>query len=156
MAIGARASSGFWADERINDDRLYADATTGIAYVADASGPMYGGYHAPFAIDPGLVALVGAFRATSGSTRGRIQAAVNAAQTVMVAMHDEYEARRAGRVGLEAARAAADAVTNGVWEREDALSDVFAVRSERELALIVERCAEESRDDAAAVILDVR
>ena len=46
--------------------------------------------------------------------------------------------------------------TNGVWEQPDAIGEAFTVRSEDELRRLVERCARESRDDATAVLLDIR
>jgi hypothetical protein len=119
---GATASSGLLRDARVNDDRFHLDVATGLAFVVDASGPVYGGYHAPFAIDPGIDALVGSFSASRGATRDRLVAAVHAAHDAMRAMHDRYETQRAGRLGLEAARAAADAVRPAAWATFDSLS----------------------------------
>jgi hypothetical protein len=118
-ATGASVASGLWRDERINDDRLRFDLERGLAFVADASGPMYGGYHAPFAIDPGLAELARAFAEARGSTRQRLLAAVHAAHAVMRALGDRYEAVRAGRVGLEPALEAAAAVRPDAWRSYD-------------------------------------
>src|SRR5205807_6267130 len=82
-------------------------------------GPMYGGYHAPFAIDRGMHALDVAFRAARGSTRERIVVAVEIAHRTMREMHDAYEAVRGKRFGLEASRAAADAVRPREWSDYD-------------------------------------
>lgn len=117
--LTASAASGKWRDERINDDRFYADPACGLAFVVDASGPTYGGYHAPFAIDPGITALVEAFGASDELTRERLVTSVHTAHATMRAMNERYEAVRAGRVGLEAARRAADAVRPSTWEGYD-------------------------------------
>jgi protein phosphatase len=44
---------------RQNDDRLLVYKDNGLLVVADASGPTYGGYHAPRGVDVGLAAIVG-------------------------------------------------------------------------------------------------
>ncbi|MFZ5895871.1 MAG: hypothetical protein ACOY0T_32750 [Myxococcota bacterium] len=121
-SIAASASSGLWMDERINDDRFLVDAAAGLALVVDASGPTYGGYHAPFAIDPGVASFIETFTAGHGPTRERLVSAVRAAHAVMRAMYEDYEAQRAGRVGLEAARKATDAVRPQAWKDYEALA----------------------------------
>ena len=82
-AIGATTASGLWRDERINDDRFHVDPARGLAFVVDASGPTYGGYYAPFAIDPGLAALVQTFGTAGASTRERLVESVHAAHAAM-------------------------------------------------------------------------
>lgn len=118
-AITASAASGQWHDEGINDDRVYINPEHGLAFVVDALGPMYGGYHAPFAIDPGINALVQTFVASHGPLRERLVSSVHAAQAVMRGMKNQYETVRAGRVGLDAARQAAVAVRPSAWEAHD-------------------------------------
>jgi serine/threonine protein phosphatase PrpC len=73
-------AGGAWAPEP--DDRAFADPAGGLAYVADASGPTYGGYHAPFGIDPGLEALVAAHCAGAG-----VEGALRAADRTMWDLH---------------------------------------------------------------------
>ncbi len=121
-AIAATASARLWSDSRINDDRFFVDRTLGLAFVVDASGPTYGGYHAPFAIDPGIATFVASFGDRAGSTRERLVRAVKAAQASMSAMNDGYEAQRSGRVGLAASRAAADAVRPASWASYDSFA----------------------------------
>jgi serine/threonine protein phosphatase PrpC len=122
QAMSATARSDSWTDARINDDRLHVDADAGLAFVADASGPVYGGYWAPFAIDPGLAALIQTFGASTGTTRERLVGAVHAADAVMRKMAEQYEARRAERTGLEVARAVADAVRPAAWADWDSFA----------------------------------
>jgi len=120
--IQASTASGLWSDERINDDRVHVDAVLGLAVVADASGPTYGGYYAPFAIDLALEALVDTFRRSSGSTRARLETAMRVAHDAMRGLNACYERRLAGRVGLEAAREAADSVRPPRWRGYDSLA----------------------------------
>lgn len=113
--LAASAASGRWRDERANDDRFYVDSTHGLAFVVDASGPQYGGYHAPFAIDPGITTLVETFITSDAPTPERLTVSVRAAHAAMRAMNERYETVRAKRVGLEAARQAANAVRPSAW-----------------------------------------
>lgn len=43
------------------DDRVGVEMDRGLIYLADASGPTYGGYHAPIAVDAGLESFLAAF-----------------------------------------------------------------------------------------------
>lgn len=119
VGLGASVRSGVLLDDRINDDRFALDLAHGLAFVADASGPTYGAYYAPFAIDPGLAALTSTFLASGGSTHERLVAAVQEAHAVMTAMNRSYESQLAGRTGLVAARRAADAVRPQAWAGYD-------------------------------------
>lgn len=112
-SLAASASSNFWRDERINDDRFHVDLGAGLALIADGSGSKYGGYWAPFGIDPGLAALVDAF------PRVGLAAAMEAAHGVLLEGSRRYEARRAGRTGLEVARSVADALRPPAWSTYD-------------------------------------
>lgn len=102
-------------DPRCNDDRTFADAHAGLACVVDASGPTYGGYYAPFAVDAAIDALVAAWSRGSGSTADRLVGAVGAAHEELVRGHAAFERARGGRTGLDATRAAADAVRPAAW-----------------------------------------
>lgn len=109
-ALATSAASGRWRDHRINDDRLVVDAARGLFLVCDASGPIYGGYYAPYAIDPAIEAALRRFSESSGGLAARVRASVEAAHTTMSELGARYEAARGGRFGLEAARATADLV----------------------------------------------
>jgi len=120
-ALAATAASGIWRDERINDDRFHFDCTRGLAFVADALGPTYGGYYAPFAIDPGISALLETFHGSDAfqSTRERLVTAVQAAHALMRAMDERYREVRGNRTGGEASRRAADALRPPAWQDFD-------------------------------------
>lgn len=75
-----------------NDDRWRIDERRGLFLVADASGPTYGGYYAPFGVDPGLTALAEALDESNGEDgAARLRAALWAANSTMRAMHDRQE-----------------------------------------------------------------
>jgi len=120
-ALAATAASGIWRDERVNDDRFHVDCARGIAFVVDALGPTYGGYYAPFAIDPGIAAFLETFHGSGAleSTRERLIAAVHAAHNVMRAMDERYRVVRGSRPGGEASRKAADALRPPAWKSFD-------------------------------------
>src|SRR4051812_20517417 len=109
---------GGWADG--NDDRFCADPARGLFYVCDASGPTYGGYYAPFGVDPGLATFESVFRCEEGDAPLRLHKAVMAAHEHMRALsnvHDQaFETiRRTEPDGLRAALKAADAVRPSAW-----------------------------------------
>jgi hypothetical protein len=56
----------------VNDHRWIADAHRGLFYVVDDFGPTYGGYYAPFGIDPGLAELDAAFDTGCGGASQRL------------------------------------------------------------------------------------
>ncbi|MDC3955411.1 PP2C family protein-serine/threonine phosphatase [Polyangium jinanense] len=97
-----------------NDDRWRIDERRGLFLVADASGPTYGGYYAPFGVDPGLAALAEALDGDGGEDR--LRAALWAANSTMRAMEDRQEEvrkavlQRNGEDRLHASLEAADAV----------------------------------------------
>lgn len=105
----------------VNDHRWIADVRRGLFYVVDAFGPTYGGYYAPFGIDPGLAALDAAFDDGCGVASQRLLHAVQAAHREMrrlaSAHENAFEARlRAGEQDrLRAAMAAADEVRPAQW-----------------------------------------
>ncbi|TKD11922.1 SpoIIE family protein phosphatase [Polyangium fumosum] len=76
-----------------NDDRWRIDERRGLFLVADASGPTYGGYHAPFGVDPGLAAIAEALDGGDSDEDGeaRLRAALWAAHSMMRAIHDRQE-----------------------------------------------------------------
>lgn len=77
VLVGAASAIGRrWG---VNDDRVLWDEATLLAGVADASGPEYGGYHAPFAVDPALELLVAAFGSAQGDRAARLHESVFAA-----------------------------------------------------------------------------
>ncbi|MDC0740470.1 PP2C family protein-serine/threonine phosphatase [Polyangium mundeleinium] len=72
-----------------NDDRWRIDERRGLFLVADASGPTYGGYYAPFGVDPGLAALAEALDGETGEDgEARLRAALWAAHSKMRSMED--------------------------------------------------------------------
>jgi serine/threonine protein phosphatase PrpC len=116
--ILAATARGGWAPE--SDDRFLTDPALGLAVVADASGPTYGGYHAPFAIDPGLetlrAVLTGGDTGSGGAAAdARLKTAFAAANQRMWELSQAHERARGGRTGLAASQAAADAVRPSRW-----------------------------------------
>ncbi len=93
VSIIAHTVKGNWAPE--GDDRWFVDRALGLLYVANGTGPAYGGYHAPFGLDPGLDALREAFSAAAGaavpSAEDRLRGAVVAAQAVMRRLEAAYQ-----------------------------------------------------------------
>lgn len=114
-ALSASQRSAEWGDERCNDDRAVVAAGEGLALVAEAQGPRYGGYWAPFGIDEGLSRLVETFARQPGSASERLISGLLAAHDAMCSLDAAYERARGGRSGLDAARAAADAVRPAAW-----------------------------------------
>ncbi len=113
----ASAPSGIRRDnEVVNDDRSIVDDAHGLWLVGDASGPEYGGYHAPFGAGPGIATLVATFASAEGATIDRLGAAFRSAHTVMKGLGEQHEHARKGQPGLPAALAAADAVRPAVWD----------------------------------------
>lgn len=94
-----------------SDHRIHLDVEHGLFVLADAKGPTYGGYHAPFAIDPGVEALVASYRAQQHLGRA-FAAAHTAMRGVATTLDAACERRRAesGADPLRAAFAAADDV----------------------------------------------
>lgn len=109
FAARITSSHGGWGES--SDLRWLADPARGLAYLADASGPRYGGYYAPFAIEPGLEALLAAFDRTRD-----VHAALLAADEQMRQLCEAHEAARTER-GLPAALLAADHVRPKQRER---------------------------------------
>ena len=107
-------AAGSWSTANgTNDDRVMVDQTLGLFVVADASGPTYGGYHAPFGVDPGLAALRETFTCDDGPPAERLQRAMLAAHGAMYARELRFQAelkRHGTGKGLEAAFAATQAV----------------------------------------------
>jgi len=93
ISIIAHSIKGNWAPE--GDDRWFVDRALGFLYVANGSGPAYGGYHAPFGLDPGLDALRQAFShpsVTDGpALEDRLRGAVGAAHVVMRRLETAYQ-----------------------------------------------------------------
>jgi serine/threonine protein phosphatase PrpC len=87
LSTAGASARGGWAPG--NDDRWLADLERGLLLVADASGPTYGGYHAPLGIEPGLAALLRGFDRATGDGERRLLEAFGAA-------HEEM--RRIGQV----------------------------------------------------------
>lgn len=111
---------GGWADG--NDDRLCADPARGLFYVGDASGPTYGGYYAPFGVDPALATFESVFRCEEGDAPARLRTALLAAHEHMRALSRAYnvafeEIHRKEPDGLRASLQAADRVRPASWER---------------------------------------
>lgn len=111
---------GGWADG--NDDRWGADPARGLFYVGDASGPTYGGYYAPFGIDPALATFESVFRCEDGDAAQRLKKALLAAHEHLRALSMTYESelariRRSELDGLRASQQAADVVRPAAWER---------------------------------------
>lgn len=111
---------GGWADG--NDDRGHADPARGLFYVGDASGPTYGGYYAPFGVDPALATFQSVFRCEEGDAAQRMRKALLAAHEHMRALYMTYEAEvarihRSELDGLRASLQAADVVRPAAWER---------------------------------------
>jgi hypothetical protein len=75
-ATTAGSAADWWGE---NDDRWRIDPRRGFAYVADASGPTYGGYHAPFAVDAALGSFARVFDDTRGPPSERLGTAIIAA-----------------------------------------------------------------------------
>ncbi len=111
LSFVAASVPGFWdAACGENDDRWRADPALGAFAVADGSGPRYGGYHAPYAVDPALDALFAAL------ARGAaMPEAVRRADEVARALEAKLNAARHG-LGLEPALHAADEVRPARWE----------------------------------------
>ena len=108
------SSRGGWAPE--TDDRWFADTERGLFYVADASGPTYGGYYAPFAADPGLAQFIDYFDNHPIEPELRLLRAVESAHLEMSRRHEEYNAVLGSKGGLEATRTAADRVRPAQWD----------------------------------------
>lgn len=93
VSIIAHTVKGSWAPE--GDDRWFVDRALGLLYVANGTGPAYGGYHAPFGLDPGLDALREAFSGSAGavnpSREERLREAVVAAHAVMRRLEAAYQ-----------------------------------------------------------------
>lgn len=123
-AIAASAAAGLWRP--INDDRVHVHPANGLALVVDASGPTYGGYYAPFAIDPALAELRETFAASVDSTRERLETSIRAAHGVMRTMLLRHETCRAGRGGLDAALHAANAIRPPAWQGVESLAHFAA------------------------------
>jgi hypothetical protein len=75
-ATTAGSAADWWGE---NDDRWRIDPRRGFAYVADASGPTYAGYHAPFAVDAALGSFARVFDDTRGPPAERLRTAIIAA-----------------------------------------------------------------------------
>jgi hypothetical protein len=75
----------------INDHRWSADLDRGLFYVADAFGPTYGGYYAPFGVDPGLATLTAAFDGGDGPGSRRLVGALEAAHREMRRLRREHD-----------------------------------------------------------------
>jgi serine/threonine protein phosphatase PrpC len=119
LAACAATARGGWADD--NDDRWFADPERGLFYVADGSGPTYGGYHAPFALDSGLAAFLQVFDAADGAAAARLRQALEAAHRQMrrsAAAYDAAVAEISKTEGppLHASLRAADFVRPPRWE----------------------------------------
>jgi serine/threonine protein phosphatase PrpC len=122
VAMGASSHSpDSWAP--VSDHRWRADTDVGLFYVADASGPTYGGYHAPFGIDPGLETLAAAFERGRDHSDRDLGPAVQAAHQEMRRLSLEYDEAFQARLRmgeldrLKAALAAADEVRPRLWRQ---------------------------------------
>jgi len=72
---------GFWAPS--SDDRWGLAVDDRLVYVADASGPTYGGHYAPVAVDAGLAAFVTAFGNGQGGALGSLRRSLAATNDTM-------------------------------------------------------------------------
>jgi serine/threonine protein phosphatase PrpC len=115
----AATARGGWAGD--NDDRWFADPDRGLFYVADGSGPTYGGYYAPFGLDAGLAAFLQAFDGAEGTGAARLRHALEAAHRQMRrsavaydAAHDKF--RETEAAPFRASLLAADLVRPPSWE----------------------------------------
>ncbi|WP_433929033.1 PP2C family serine/threonine-protein phosphatase [Sorangium cellulosum] len=119
LHILAHASKGGWAPD--GDDRCLVDRDLGLLLVANGSGPKYGGYHAPFGLDPGLDAFRSTFASSSDSEPARLLGALAAADATMRRLGAEYERlfeverSRSPDHPMEAALRAADTVRPKRW-----------------------------------------
>jgi serine/threonine protein phosphatase PrpC len=69
-----------------NDDRVFVRPELGLVAVADARGPLYGGWHEPVAVDAGWQAIVGGWQDRPAlAPDERLRRALAAANEVMVA-----------------------------------------------------------------------
>ncbi|MBI5503131.1 MAG: SpoIIE family protein phosphatase [Deltaproteobacteria bacterium] len=90
------------------DDRVLVDADAGLACLADAQGPSYGGYHAPVGLDEALRL----FHERSSAPGGTLDDGFDAAGEFLFSCHDMWTrlSRRAPgldglhRAGIEVAR----------------------------------------------------
>jgi protein phosphatase len=96
-----------------NDDRLLVVEAAGLALLADAGGPTYGGYHLPIALD-GALDLLREQLADSGRTLDQAFRAVNAWLHVHAL---ELNAFMVGRTGLEAALQASQRLARERFQR---------------------------------------
>ncbi len=110
----AASVAGGWA-EGGNDDRVRLEPAVGLAIVADASGPRYGGYHAPFGIDLALDAFVRAFLA--GGLRPGLEAADHHLRGLASTFDLELErVKQSERNPLSASAKTADLVRPPHWQ----------------------------------------
>lgn len=104
-----------------SDHRWREHAENGLSYVADAFGPTYGGYYAPYGVDPGLAALVASYDDVVGDGCARLQRAFESAHVMMKRLSDEYyqacevRLRSGEKDRLRAAGLASDDVRPAAW-----------------------------------------
>ncbi len=112
--VGTASACGHRGGE--NDDRVVWDEAKLLGCLADASGPGYGGYHAPFGVEPALERLRAAFESAPGDAGSRLHEAMSEADHVCRVLERRLrDALGRGR-GVRAAQLAADAVRPARWE----------------------------------------
>jgi hypothetical protein len=79
------------AGRSVSDDRARAAHAGRVLMVADGSGPTYGGYHAPIAMDPGLDALQAALVRREACDTACVRAAFDAANAAMYAFEVDWK-----------------------------------------------------------------
>jgi serine/threonine protein phosphatase PrpC len=118
MNSAAATIDGNWSER--NDMRVSEDPDQALYYVADASGPTYGGYFAPFGIEPGLAAFASALREAPGRATEDMRDALLAAHRTMKGLSDHHQAEiekllETTNDRQEAELRAADAVRPPLW-----------------------------------------
>lgn len=83
------AHSATLVDPDEDDDRWLADRALGLFYVANGSGPTYGGHHAPLGLDPGLDAFGARYRRFPATEPERLRAAFAAADDAMRSLDED-------------------------------------------------------------------
>jgi hypothetical protein len=111
--IVAHAAHGSWGPR--SDDRYFIHETLQLFVVANGAGPTYGGYYAPFGLDPGLDALIQTYSRDAGPPSDRLRRAFKQAHSVMWELHQAFERARGGRIGLEACADATERVRPPAW-----------------------------------------
>jgi serine/threonine protein phosphatase PrpC len=98
-----------------SDDRYFIDETLQLFLVANGTGPTYGGYYAPFGLDPGLDVLIQTYSRDSAPPSDRLRRAFKQAHLVMRELEQTFEKALGGRRGVEAHSDATERVRPPTW-----------------------------------------